>query len=62
MIVPCGHMLISGIRWCPVDDECRRVLVGDAFGRLAMLAFDDVKMCLTLIPLGEVGSFVASCI
>ncbi|TFK91964.1 hypothetical protein K466DRAFT_514387 [Polyporus arcularius HHB13444] len=39
--------------WSAVDDACRKVLLGDAFGRLAMLAFDDVKMCLTLIPLGE---------
>ncbi|KAI0720554.1 CPSF A subunit region-domain-containing protein [Cerioporus squamosus] len=39
--------------WSVVDDACRKVLLGDAFGRLAMLAFDDVKMCLTVIPLGE---------
>ncbi|RPD77741.1 hypothetical protein L226DRAFT_544225 [Lentinus tigrinus ALCF2SS1-7] len=42
--------------WSVVDDACRKVLLGDAFGRLAMLAFDDVKMCLTLIPLGEASA------
>ncbi|KAI0335819.1 hypothetical protein GY45DRAFT_705258 [Cubamyces sp. BRFM 1775] len=39
--------------WCPVDAQCRRVLLGDAYGRLAMLAFDDDKAALTLIPIGE---------
>ena len=29
-------------------------MLGDAYGRLAMLAFDDHKMCLNLLPLGEV--------
>lgn len=42
-------------RWCPVDAQCRRVLLGDAYGRLAMLAFDDDRVALTLIPIGEVS-------
>ncbi|EJF63344.1 hypothetical protein DICSQDRAFT_153890 [Dichomitus squalens LYAD-421 SS1] len=42
--------------WTAVDAERRRVLLGDAYGRLAMIAFDDGKMCLNLIPLGEASS------
>ncbi len=40
--------------WCAVGQRCRKLLLGDEYGRLAMLAFDETKMCLTLIPLGEV--------
>ncbi|CDO76087.1 hypothetical protein BN946_scf184649.g13 [Trametes cinnabarina] len=39
--------------WCAVDEGCRRLLVGDTYGRLAMLAFGDDQVTLTLIPLGE---------
>ncbi|KAI8986077.1 CPSF A subunit region-domain-containing protein [Trametes punicea] len=42
--------------WCAVDEHCRRILLGDAYGRLAMLAFDDDKVALTLVPLGETSS------
>ncbi|KZT73848.1 hypothetical protein DAEQUDRAFT_357103 [Daedalea quercina L-15889] len=37
---------------CPVDEDGRRFLIGDAYGRLAMLAFTD-PLSLVLIPLGE---------
>ena len=36
------------------------MILGDAFGHLAMVAFDDSKMCLNLIPLGKVR-FYCSC-
>ncbi|KAI1790140.1 mono-functional DNA-alkylating methyl methanesulfonate N-term-domain-containing protein [Ganoderma leucocontextum] len=39
--------------WTTVDEGSRRVILGDTYGRLAMVAFDDGKMCLNLIPLGE---------
>ncbi|KAH9942902.1 CPSF A subunit region-domain-containing protein [Amylocystis lapponica] len=38
--------------WCGVDEEGKRFLLGDAYGRLAMIAFDETP-CLVLIPLGE---------
>ncbi|OSX59780.1 hypothetical protein POSPLADRAFT_1048255 [Postia placenta MAD-698-R-SB12] len=38
--------------WCPLDDDGRRFLLGDAYGRLAMLAFDETPG-LVLIPVGE---------
>ncbi|OBZ68977.1 DNA damage-binding protein 1 [Grifola frondosa] len=41
--------------WCSVDDEGRRFFLGDAYGRLAMLAFDD-RPGLTLLPLGETSA------
>lgn len=44
-------------RWTAVDQDRRRLVLGDTYGRLAMLAFDDSKMCLNLIPLGEVRFF-----
>ncbi|KAI0372253.1 hypothetical protein BV20DRAFT_991870 [Pilatotrama ljubarskyi] len=44
----------SGITaWCAVDSKRRRVLLGDAFGRLAMLAFNEANVGFTLVPLGE---------
>ncbi|KAI0766387.1 CPSF A subunit region-domain-containing protein [Trametes elegans] len=39
--------------WTPVDEGRRRVLLGDEYGRLAMLAFDEDKVSFTLVPLGE---------
>ncbi|OSD07132.1 hypothetical protein PYCCODRAFT_1449240 [Trametes coccinea BRFM310] len=39
--------------WCAVDEGCRRILVGDKYGRLAMLAFGDDQVALNLVPLGE---------
>ncbi|KAI0754895.1 mono-functional DNA-alkylating methyl methanesulfonate N-term-domain-containing protein [Daedaleopsis nitida] len=39
--------------WCAVGAACRRLMLGDALGRLAMLVFDDDQMCMTLLPLGE---------
>ncbi|CCM01903.1 uncharacterized protein FIBRA_03974 [Fibroporia radiculosa] len=44
--------------WCPADDQGRRFIIGDTFGRLAMLAFDDANGLL-LIPLGETSSAVS---
>ncbi|KAL6302826.1 mono-functional DNA-alkylating methyl methanesulfonate N-term-domain-containing protein [Sparassis latifolia] len=38
--------------WSPIDEEGRRFLIGDAYGRLAMVAFDDTPG-LILVPLGE---------
>ncbi|TFK48656.1 hypothetical protein OE88DRAFT_1663726 [Heliocybe sulcata] len=39
--------------WCNVDDEGRRVLLGDTFGRLALLTVDTEQSALILVPLGE---------
>ncbi|KAI0826862.1 CPSF A subunit region-domain-containing protein [Trametes gibbosa] len=39
--------------WCAVDKRCRRILMGDAYGRLAMLAFNAENVGFTLLPLGE---------
>ncbi|EPQ54734.1 hypothetical protein GLOTRDRAFT_116530 [Gloeophyllum trabeum ATCC 11539] len=38
--------------WCFVDEEGKRVLLGDGFGRLALLSVDTDKPLLTLLPLG----------
>ncbi|PCH40170.1 hypothetical protein WOLCODRAFT_67201 [Wolfiporia cocos MD-104 SS10] len=40
------------VAWCQIDEEGRRYLIGDAYGRLAMLAFNE-NNGLVLIPLGE---------
>ncbi|EMD31691.1 hypothetical protein CERSUDRAFT_109269 [Gelatoporia subvermispora B] len=37
--------------WCPLDEECRRFLVGDAYGRLALLVLDTTGLIVS--PLGE---------
>ncbi|KAI0647974.1 CPSF A subunit region-domain-containing protein [Trametes meyenii] len=39
--------------WSAVDVGCRRVILGDAYGRLSMLAFDEGTVSFTLVPLGE---------
>jgi hypothetical protein len=43
-----------GSRWCAIDDGTR-FLLGDAFGRLALLLVDRAQRdMLALVPLGEV--------
>lgn len=42
--------------WTAIDKDHTRFLLGDSFGRLAMLSLDDVSTAMTLIPLGEVVS------
>ncbi|OCH88473.1 hypothetical protein OBBRIDRAFT_780096 [Obba rivulosa] len=37
--------------WCPLDEDGRKYLLGDTYGRLALLAFD--ASGLILLPLGE---------
>ncbi|KAI0917003.1 hypothetical protein AcV5_007593 [Taiwanofungus camphoratus] len=44
--------------WCAIEEEGRRYLLGDAYGRLAMLCFDEVSSLL-LIPLGETSPTVS---
>ncbi|KZT28894.1 hypothetical protein NEOLEDRAFT_1239376 [Neolentinus lepideus HHB14362 ss-1] len=39
--------------WCNVDEEGRRVLLGDRFGRLALLSVDTEQSTLILLPLGQ---------
>ncbi|KAH9924683.1 CPSF A subunit region-domain-containing protein [Epithele typhae] len=39
--------------WCDPARNSRRFILGDAYGRLSMLAFDDKRMYITLLPLGE---------
>ena len=43
------------LRWCSVDDVPSRFIIGDSFGRLALLSVGNVKeFGLILIPLGQV--------
>ncbi|KZT11975.1 uncharacterized protein LAESUDRAFT_746751 [Laetiporus sulphureus 93-53] len=50
----------AGVKWpwsevtacCPVDEGGRRHLIGDEYGRLAVLVFDQASS-LVLVPLGE---------
>ena len=42
------------LSWAPIDKYSARFLLGDSFGRLAMLSLDDVSTAMVLIPLGEV--------
>ena len=43
------------LRWCDVDDVPSRFILGDSFGRLALLSVGNVKeFGLILIPLGQV--------
>ena len=45
------------LRWCEIDEEGTKFLLGDAYGRLAMVVFDPSdRGKLFLMPLGEVGS------
>lgn len=45
------------LRWCEVDEEGTKFLIGDAYGRLAMLVFDPSdRGKLFIMPLGEVIS------
>jgi len=42
--------------WAAIDKYSARFLLGDSFGRLAMLSLDDASTAMVLIPLGEVVS------
>lgn len=47
--------LILSTRCCQANPEGTRYLIGDAYGRLAMLSLDSLyDQGLILIPLGEV--------
>ncbi|KAI9465477.1 CPSF A subunit region-domain-containing protein [Lactarius psammicola] len=42
--------------WCPANDEGTKILVGDSYGRLALLSLEStVERGLIVIPLGEVS-------
>lgn len=43
-------------RWCHVDDKGRKYLIGDRYGKLALLSINlSGGTTLTLMALGEVG-------
>ena len=47
---------VVSISWCKVDGDGTRFLLGDSFGRLALLSFDITNYPpFILVPLGEVG-------
>lgn len=47
--------LLTNLRWCPANDEGTKILVGDSYGRLALLSLEStVERSLIVIPLGEV--------
>lgn len=48
------------LRWCSADSEMRRFLIGDNFGRLSVLALDEMAE-LVLIPLGNVSRSAIVC-
>jgi len=49
------HIVIS---WCSIDEEPSKILLGDAYGKLALLFIGNLEEWgLVLIPLGEVSDF-----
>lgn len=49
------------ISWCSIDDEPSRFILGDSYGRLALLSLDNLEdLGLVLIPLGEVSNTQSS--
>ena len=60
---PTSHADLFDLRRvAPIDQDGHKVLIGDRFGRLAMLSTVDVnKQGLVLVPLGEVRRLEADC-
>jgi len=49
------HIVTS---WCSIDGEPSKIILGDAYGRLALLFMGNLEeLGLVLIPLGEVSDY-----
>jgi len=45
--------------WCSIDEEPSKIVLGDGYGRLALLFIGNLKQLgLVLIPLGEVSDYI----
>jgi hypothetical protein len=56
-----AERLIPCLRWCSIDGENSKFILGDVYGKLALLSLEHLQnLGLVLVPLGEVSNYCSA--